>query len=194
MNNIAVNPILLSIPESLESERLVIRAPKWGDGEGLNAAIQESAKELEPWMPWANPLPTVEQSEINLRQARLQYLERTDLRLVLALKGNGQIIGGSGLHRIDWKARKFEIGYWIQTAYSKQGYVTEAVNAITQFAMTELEANRIEIRCDARNENSANVARRCGFMLEGILRKEKCAVDGSSQDTMVFAKVRGVEF
>lgn len=189
-----VDPILLTIPEQIESKRLLIRAPLWEDGAMVNEAILESMEELRPWMPWAEQVPTVEQSEINLRKARLQFLERSDLRLLLLLKETGQCIGSSGLHRIDWQARKFEIGYWIRTSFGGQGYMTEAVEAITAYAVDSLQANRVEIRCDSRNVRSAGVAERCGFTLEGRLRQEKRSADGSLRDTLIFAKVRGVEY
>lgn len=190
----SINPILLSIPESFESKRLMIRAPLLDDGAMINAAIKNSIDELRPWMPWAQQVPTVEQSEVISRQGRIHYLERSDLRLYLVHKETGQFIGGSGLHRIDWQARKFEIGYWINTPFSGQGYMTEAVERITEFAIHELQANRIEIRCDSRNERSARVAERLGYTLEGILRNEKSDVNGSLSDTRVYAKVRGTEF
>jgi RimJ/RimL family protein N-acetyltransferase len=188
------NPILFSIPESFESNRLLIRAPLWNDGLQLNEAIRESIDELSPWMPWAQDVPTPEESEINIRQARLKFLERTDLRLLLTLKETGQLIGSSGLHRIDWQSLKFEIGYWVRTSFSGQGYITEAVEAITNYAVHELQANRIEIRCDSQNTRSARVAERLGFTLEGILRNDRCDVDGSLRNTMIFSKVRGEEF
>jgi RimJ/RimL family protein N-acetyltransferase len=131
---------------------------------------------------------------IPIRRSRLQFLDRTDLRLLLILKETGQLIGSSGLHRIDWQARKFEIGYWVRTAFGNQGYISEAIEAITIYAVHELHANRIEIRCDRRNALSARVAERQGFTLEGILRKDICDVKGLVRDTMVFSKVRGVEF
>ncbi|MNO30465.1 Ribosomal-protein-serine acetyltransferase [compost metagenome] len=186
--------ILLSLPESFESERLLIRAPLFGDGAALNEAIAESVEELRPWMPWAQELPSVQDSEINVRQARLAFLERKDLRLHFFNKNTGDFIGSGGLHRIDWKARKFEIGYWLRTSCTKQGYMTEAVGAITKYAIEHLEANRIEIRCDSRNVGSAQVAERSGFTLEGILRNEVCDVEGSLSSTKVFAKIKGVEF
>ncbi|MNZ90613.1 ribosomal-protein-L7/L12-serine acetyltransferase [compost metagenome] len=72
--------------------------------------------------------------------------------------------------------------------------MTEAVGAITKYAIEHLEANRIEIRCDSRNVGSAQVAERSGFTLEGILRNEVCDVEGSLSSTKVFAKIKGVEF
>jgi RimJ/RimL family protein N-acetyltransferase len=190
----ATDPILFPIPESLESKRLVIRAPLWEDGPAINEAVKESIEELRPWMPWAKSIPTIDESEAGIRRARLQFLERTDLRLLLILKETGQLIGSSGLHRIDWKSRKFEIGYWVRTSFAKQGYITEAVEAITKYAVHELLANRIEIRCDSRNQRSSAVAERLGFTLEGILRNDKCDVEGTLRDTMIFSKVRGIEF
>ncbi|WP_454192452.1 GNAT family N-acetyltransferase [Paenibacillus sp. Marseille-Q7038] len=186
--------IMLTIPESFESKRLIIRAPLFGDGAASYEAVQESMEELRPWMPFANDQLTAENSEINIRQAHLKFLERSDLRLMLFSKENGQLIGSSGLHRIDWDVRKFEIGYWVRSSYTGQGYISEAVNAITNYAINELAANRIEIRCDARNVKSAKVAERNGFVLEGILRGDSLDVYGELSDTKVFSKVRGKEF
>jgi RimJ/RimL family protein N-acetyltransferase len=123
------DPIISSIPESFESNRLLIRAPIWNDGLQLNEAIRESIDDLRPWMPWAQNVPAPEESEINIRRARLKFLERTDLRLLLTLKVTGKLIGSSGLHRIDWQSLKFEIGYWVRTSFGGQGYITEAVEA-----------------------------------------------------------------
>ena len=189
-----MNPIMLDFPETFETERLVVRAPRWGDGAALNAAIRESIAELRPWMPWAEGVPTPEASEENCRRARLHFLERSDLRLHVFLKDGGTFVGSSGLHRIDWEARKFEIGYWVRTPFSGRGYVTEAVDGITRFAVDHLAARRIEIRCDTRNERSRRVAERLEFTLEGVIRANRLDVEGELEDTAVYAKVRGQEF
>ncbi|MCM3784981.1 GNAT family N-acetyltransferase [Neobacillus mesonae] len=194
MSTAKIDPILINFPDAIESERLIIRAPKPGDGAVMNIAVKESLAELKPWMPWAETPPTLSESETQIRQSAVHFAERKDLQLLLFLKETGKLIGSSGLHRINWDARRFEIGYWIHSAHTGKGYVTEAVHAITNFAVEELKANRIEIRCDALNTNSANVAKRAGFVLEGILRGDSLGVDGTLRDTCVFSKVRGQEF
>ncbi|WP_308637202.1 GNAT family N-acetyltransferase [Paenibacillus silvisoli] len=189
-----MDPILLHIPESFETERLLIRAPLWGDGQLVNEAVKQSIEELRPWMPWAQHVPTLEESEVISRQGRIHFMKRSDLMLYLIHKHSGAFVGSSGLHRIDWPARKFEIGYWVHTSFAGQGYITEAVEGITRFAIGELEANRIEIRCDARNVRSSRVAERLGFVKEGMLRRDKLDVNGQLSDTVIYAKVRGCEF
>ncbi len=94
------------------------------------------------------------------------------------------------MHRIDWDVPRFEIGYWVRTSLQGQGYITEAVNGISKFAFEQLKAERMEIRCDARNERSAAVARRAGYTLEAKLRRESRAPDGSLRDTLIFALLR----
>ena len=194
MSSNATDPILYSFPESFETERLIIRAARWGEGASLNEAIAESLEELRPWMPFARIMPTLEESEVFTRQARLDFLKRTNLHMRIFEKNTEKFIGCSGLHQIDWETRNFEIGYWIRSSCSGYGYMTEAVNGLTDFAIHTLAANRIEIRCSARNINSAAVAERAGYTLDGILRSNRRGEDGELHDTKVYAKVRGAEF
>lgn len=58
-----LDPILRDFPDQLETERLLIRAPRPGDGAAGNAAIRESEAELRPWMPWVHPLPSPDDTE-----------------------------------------------------------------------------------------------------------------------------------
>lgn len=192
--NDEMNPILLSFPESFETGRLLIRAPQWGDGAVMNAAILESLEELRPWLPFARTAPTLEESEAFTREARLAFLRRRELHMRLYHKETGAFIGCSGLHRIDWDIRSFEIGYWVRTSCAGQGYITEAVNGITDFAVSVLGANRLEIRCSARNARSAAVAERAGFKLEAVLRSSRRGESGELEDSKIYAKVRGGEF
>ena len=71
-----------------------------------------------------------------------------------------------------------------------QGYVTEAVNGITNMAFDKLKAVRMEIRCDARNQRSAAVALRAGYTLEARLQKELRDPDGNLRDTLIFTRLR----
>ncbi|MBI5958666.1 MAG: GNAT family N-acetyltransferase [Chloroflexi bacterium] len=182
------NPLLLDFPDQFETERLILRAPRPGDGAASNAAIRESIDELRPWMPWAQTIPAVEDTEAVYRRNASEWIARTNLGLILWRKSDGLFVGGSGLHRLDWSVPCVEIGYWVRTSLAGQGYITEAVNGITAFAFEYLHAERIEIRCDARNVRSAAVAERAGYVLEARFHHHARAVDGGLRDTLVYAK------
>jgi RimJ/RimL family protein N-acetyltransferase len=84
---------------------------------------------------------------------------------------------------------RFEIGYWVRASLEGQGYITEAVNGITDFAFNVLGAMRVEIRCDARNTRSAAVAQRAGYVQEARMRCQRRDPFGELTDTLVFARI-----
>lgn len=191
------DPLLIHVPERIVTERLVIRCAQPGDGALLNAAVVDSLDALRPYVPWAGAVPTLADSEAVCRKAQARFRLREDL-MMLIFEGRaggmeGELLGGTGLHRMDWKARRFEIGYWRRTGREGRGIATEAVHAMARLAFDELRAQRVELRIDNVNRASWRVAERCGFTLEGVMRSESLAPDGTWRDMRVYAKVRGVE-
>ena len=185
-----MDALLLDFPESFESDRLTIRAPRPGDGAEINAAVRETFDDLKIWMPWAQQIPTSEESEAFVRRAQCQFLEREELTLFLFLKGTNTIVGSSGLHRINWDIPKFEIGYWCRKRFQGQGYITESTEAIAKFAFETLGARRVEIRCDSKNIRSQRIPDRLGFKLEGTFRNDSLSPSGELRDTLIFAKIK----
>lgn len=186
-----MKPILLDFSEEITTERLLIRKPFPGDGNYVYEAIQASLNELKPWMAFAHMNQTEQDVEANIRDSIAKFITREDLRLHLFNKVTGEFIGSSGLHRINWDIPKFEIGYWIDTRFSGRGYITESTEAITKFAFTELNAKRVEIRCDTRNTKSRVIPEKLGFTLEGILKNDGISVESKEpRDTCVFAKTK----
>lgn len=187
------NPILLNFPDSFNTDRLTIRAYKPGDGQPYFEAMEESRAALETWlMPWVAFPNTLEESETRARRLLAKFILREDLSMVVERKNDGFFVGAIGLHRINWSVPVVEIGYWVRASLAGQGYITEAVKGLVQFAFEQLEAERIEIRCDPLNEKSVAVARRAGFTLEGTLRHTYLNASGDGfSDTHVFALLRG---
>lgn len=195
MTDFLTNPIDIRFDERLYTERLLLRPPLPGDGQAVFEAVQESLPELRPWMPWANRYQSPEETERLVVDSHAAFRERTDLRFHAFLRSTGKLVLCGGLHRIDWDARKFEIGYWLRSPYGGCGYATEAARALEGLAIRQLQANRIEIRVDAGNIRSLKVAERLGFTLEGVLRRDAWNAERTAlRDTVLFAKVRGVEF
>jgi RimJ/RimL family protein N-acetyltransferase len=182
-------PILIDLPAELQTERLILRAPRAGDGPAINRAIVESFAELKEWLPWAQTLPSVDDSEQFARESHAKYVRREDLPMIFLRAADGEFLGGSGLHRIEWSVPRFEIGYWCRTSCVGHGYVAEAVVALTRLAFTSLNARRVEIRCDERNLRSRRVAERVGFELEGRLRRDSLGPDGSARNTLVYSLI-----
>ncbi|MGE6256773.1 GNAT family N-acetyltransferase [Heyndrickxia sporothermodurans] len=185
-----MNPILMNIPMKIVTERLYLRMPMFGDGKVVNQAIQASINELQQWLPFAQSTPTEEETEINIREAHLKFLKREDLRYLIFHAESNEFIGSTGLHNIVWDIPKCEIGYWIHTKFSGNGYMMEAIEGLTMMALNDLNCRRIEIRCESTNDKSRAIPEKLGYQLEGILRNEDLSADGKRlTDTCVYAKI-----
>jgi RimJ/RimL family protein N-acetyltransferase len=183
-------PILLDLPEQFETEGLILKAPKLGDGYMINEAIRESHAELKPWLTWANPLPSPEKSEEMNRLSIAQYLRREVFRMNVHQKSDELFVGVTSLHHIDWSVPAFEIGYWVRTSLAGKGYAKESVLGITHFAFKVLGAQRMEIRCDPRNNPSAAVARKSGYTFEGTIRHDMRERDDTLSSAYIFSMIR----
>lgn len=177
-------------PDHIETRRLLIRAPRSGDGDTLYEAVRESLDHLKPWLPWAHDDITPEGEENTVRRMHARFVAREDLPFFLFLKGTSTLVGGSGLHRFDWDVPRFEIGYWVRKRFEGQGFISEAVAGISQFAFEHLLAERVEIRMDERNHRSYQVAERLGFTWEGTLRHNMRDVNGNLRNTRVYSMIR----
>jgi RimJ/RimL family protein N-acetyltransferase len=124
-----------------------------------------------------------------VRQAHAKWICREDFPLFLFLKGTGTLVGASGLHPRNWDVPRFEIGYWCRKRFEGQGYISEAVRAITTLGFETFGARRIEIRCDSRNIRSRRVAERAGYRLEGELRNADLGQDGSPRNELLLSLI-----
>lgn len=87
----------------------------------------------------------------------------------------------------NWAIPFFEIGYWLRSAAEGKGYMTEAVQLLTDYAFDQLGARRVMLRIDERNQRSIAVAERLPFQREGTLRNQERAADGTLRNMVIFA-------
>jgi len=188
-----MNPLLIDVPEVIKTPRVRLACPRPGDGAALYSAISESLDTLRAWpmsLPWASAPQSIDVAEAYCRSAFASFHARTDFPMLMWLPRGRTVIGSTGLHRIDWAVPKFELGYWGRPAYLGRGLISEAVDALAKLALTLFGARRLEICSDDANVRSCRLAERIGFALEGVLRNQRIAPDGSLRHTRIYARVR----
>ncbi|HLY30284.1 MAG TPA: GNAT family N-acetyltransferase [Ktedonobacterales bacterium] len=172
--------------EELQGARVLVRPYRASDADDIYAAIEASRDHLRPWLPFADE--TADELRDWLTHALARWLLREELTVGVWELASGRYLGGSGFHIHSWQIGYFEIGYWLRADAEGKGFMTETVRLLTDYAFASLGAQRVEIRCDARNTRSAAVAERLGFVREARLRKNLRAPDGTLRDTLIFAR------
>lgn len=65
-----------------------------------------------------------------------------------------------------------EIGYGINDEYQGQGYASEAVKAVSEWAFQQPDVTALEAETDDENIASKRVLEKCGFVPNGIMGEE----------------------
>lgn len=65
-----------------------------------------------------------------------------------------------------------EAGYGVEAAYEGNGYATEAVSAIAQWALEQKGVKQIEAETDPENIASQRVLTKAGFVKNGVIGEE----------------------
>lgn len=185
-----LDPVLIDVPMPIRTPRLILRPVQPGDGAEAHEAKEETWDMLAKWMPWATEDQRgADLTESHIRKAYAKFIMREDIMIVGEEREGGRPVIWTGLHRFDWQARHFEIGYWVRKTAQGKGYATESTNALIRYAFNALRARRVEINHAAGNAASAAVIRKLGFVQEGILRQEMKLPDGTFDDRVTYARL-----
>lgn len=182
-----MDPLMYDVPEEMHTDRMRLRVPRAGDGALVYPAVRSSIAELHPWMPWARLDYSQADAELWCRKSFVEFHARSQLQYLMLV--GDQHIGSLGAFAFNWDARSCEIGYWLRSDRVGQGYMTEAVTALSDLVASVLKIHRVRIQCDPRNRRSAGVATRCGFVLEGTMRHDARDPSGAHRDTHVFSRL-----
>jgi RimJ/RimL family protein N-acetyltransferase len=106
----------------------------------------------------------------------------------IVLRRSGELVGAVGL-AIRAEVDRAELGYWVGKPYWKQGYCTEASQAVVDFGFSALGLNRIYAGHFARNPASGRVMQKLGMTLEGTLRQHDKA-RGRYEDLVIYGVLR----
>lgn len=161
-------PVMPDYP--IMTEHLRLRPFRRGDVDAVFAYRQR-----EDVARYLFDLPMTREScaeAIQDRISQIAFVTEGD-RIVLAAerRADNQVIGEVSLNYRKVEARQAEVGYIFNPDFQGEGFATEAVRALVDFAFTTLGMHRVYGRCDARNTGSFKLMQRLGMRQEAHFRQ-----------------------
>jgi RimJ/RimL family protein N-acetyltransferase len=148
---------LRALPERLDiSEKLAIRRVRPADADGLFAVIQDNP-DIKKYVAWASKVESVEDVI-----PRLQHYSNKDMDGRYLITSDEATVGYIGIHPSS-NDGEYGIGYCLHKSARGQGYVTDAVAALTEQARDQLGARQIYLQIMLDNEGSNAIPERLGF-------------------------------
>jgi RimJ/RimL family protein N-acetyltransferase len=142
----------------LETERLVLRAPRLGDAQALAALVNDRrVADNTARIPHPYGVGDAEQfiAAVNQRRGEACFV------IMLA----GAPIGACGVEPRDDGP---ELGYWLGVPYWGRGFATEAARAVIDHAFGDLEHETLQSGARVSNPASRRVLEKCGFQWTAV--------------------------
>ena len=176
----------------LEHGRVRLRPPRAGDWRAWARLREDSRDFLVPWEPsWPYDALSRAAFRRRLTQYRQEMRQDTGYAFLIFRREDGRLVGGVSMSNIRrGVAQSASLGYWMGRPYARQGYMTEALEAVLDFSFDHLGLHRIEAACLPSNHASRGLLAKVGFREEGYAR-EYLRINGIWQDHVLFAVLRG---
>lgn len=145
------------------ASRLLLRAFAPADAEDLHAYLSEPGiYQFEPGEP------------IDLAQARqmAQELAASPDFWAVELQETHRVIGQIYFKHIEPQhLMTWELGFILNPQYHRQGYMSEAVEALVRHGFAHAAIHRVVAHCNPENPASWRLLEKIGFRREGLLRQ-----------------------
>jgi ribosomal-protein-alanine N-acetyltransferase len=175
----------------LEGERLFLRP--WQDTDG-EAVVELFLRNREHWQEF-EPLRddayfTLESRLQGIAHSQAGWKQGSSYEFGIFLKDSERLIGDIAVDEVrrDPFLHAF-VGYSIDREQTGQGYATEALRLLTEFAFAQLRLHRLTAGVSPRNHGSIRVLEKLGYLREGLAR-ENLRINGRWEDHYQYAMLQ----
>jgi RimJ/RimL family protein N-acetyltransferase len=173
--------------ERLATARLTIR--RFGPADAQPFAAYRSDPEVARYQAWESPYLVHEAEKfISASAGLVPGKPGTWFQFAVALTTSGTLIGDVALRTRRGDPRQAELGFTFAATHQRQGYATEAVAAVVEYAFARLAMHRLLSMTDARNLPAQRLLERLAFRREGELR-ENTWFKGAWATEILYAKL-----
>jgi RimJ/RimL family protein N-acetyltransferase len=142
----------------LETARLTLRAPCREDAQAI--ALLAGDRRIA-----VNTARIPHPYGVGHAEEFIAAVNKRDGEACFLLMLGGRLIGACG---IDPRAEGPELGYWLGVPYWGQGYATEAVRAVVDYAFGDLGHEALQAGARVNNPASRRVLEKCAFQWTGV--------------------------
>jgi RimJ/RimL family protein N-acetyltransferase len=169
-NSHVTHPLREGCIPVLETERLILRAPRLDDAKAVaRLANDRRIAENTARIPHPYRLADAEDfiAEVNTGNSKVAYV----------ITSGGDLVGWCGLAELRGPA--LDLSYWIGAPFRGNSYATEAARTLIDHAFTNLGHETIQARARVTNSASRCVLEKCAFQWTGVALLRIRALGGS---------------
>ena len=152
----------------IETKRLFLRKMEMSDANRMFDYIFSDNRVMDNLIK--GPHKSISETIQRLTEITNQYKSEKFCYWGIVLKESGKLIGTIDLYNINEDTENCEVGYDIGFNWWNQGYGTEALQAVVEFAFRFMNIHKISATHGLDNPASGKIMLKVGMKREGIIR------------------------
>ena len=168
-----------------------LRLLQLGDLDPYFEMVQRNRKRLtDHFVGTVSRTKTLEEAQEFVEEMIRHTISNTYFPYVIIDESDNRIIGFIDLKNIDWSIPKTQIGFYIDESYEGKGIISKALQQIIDYCFNEKGFEKLFMQIHPENMAAQKVAEKCGFELEGTIRKDYKTPSGQLVDLLYYGKVK----
>ena len=175
----------------IQTDRLDLRLPQLSDHKSWSQLRLGSKDFLTRWEPTWTHDHLLRRPFVNrVNWAKRSMQAGTAIPLFIKSRDDGVLMGAITLDNIRRGPNQTAtMGYWIGSPYVREGFMSEAIVGLVNYAFGALDISRIESACLPENTPSRKLLEKCGFKYEGVAQAY-IQIDGRWRTHVLYASIR----
>jgi len=156
----------------MKEERIIVSQVHLNDAEDLCALMTSNATRFLRFFPITlKQNSSVEDSKIFILKKQKEQQAKEEYTFLLKEPLTNKIMGLLILKEINWTTKQGELAYCIDHIYEGNGFMTRAVQYISNYAFRKLGLRTLQIIVHKSNFGSIRVAEKCNYIWQRTLKE-----------------------
>lgn len=132
---------------------------------------------------------TLEDTQLFIKDMVQRTKDKTYFPYLIIDNINKSIVGFLDLKNIDWNIPKSEMGAYVDEDYTSKGITTKAFRIFCDFCFEAYKFKKLFLRTHPTNLAARNIAEKCGFEVEGIIKRDYKTTSGEIIDLVYYGRL-----
>jgi ribosomal-protein-serine acetyltransferase len=153
--------------------------------------VEKNCKRLEDFFTGTiSRTKTLEDTTDFIADITQRAADRLYFLYIIIENTDAAIAGFLDLKNIDWSIPKSELGCYIDEDYAGKGITTKAFSVFCNYCFEEYKFEKLFLRTHHSNTSARRVAEKCGFEIEGTIRRDYKTTSGEIVDLIYYGRLR----
>lgn len=174
----------------MQFDHYSIRLLSINDIDAYFRLVESNRKRLEDYFTGTvSKTKTLEDTRAFVVENLRRVEEKTYYPFILIDELTGQIAGFMDLKNIDWSIPKAEMGMYMDQDYANKRLASNAFNLFCTYCFDVFKFRKLFLRTHQHNLAARSLAEKCGFEIEGTIRRDYKTTSGELIDLLYYGRL-----